>query len=262
VHVSRSAARPSIDLGLGAADSVVKVELFAGDTPIGTLREGPWSFVWDTTALPPGPVALKAVAYFAGNVILEDDDTTVVLAVPGSEGDTTPPSVTALEASRTAPIPEGVTLTITATVTDDVAVSRVDLYDGELLVGAMAPGAVAGTFDITWSTAGQLGSHSLVALATDPAGNQGSGPALNLEIVSADSIDDAEPPTVGTLTIDPAGTVEQGASVNLAVTASDDVGPRRRRALRRRHPGGRLRWRRARLHHDLEHRRPQRQPRA
>ena len=102
------------------------------------------------------------------------DDVAIATAAPG---DTTPPttSVTAPAAGSTV----SGTVTVTATASDNVGVTKVELYvDGALLAtGSASP------FSASWNTTGAAnGSHALTSKAYDAAGNIGSSAAVSVTV--------------------------------------------------------------------------------
>ena len=102
------------------------------------------------------------------------DDVAIATSAPG---DTTPPttSVTAPAAGSTV----SGTVTVTATASDNVGVTKVELYvDGTLLAsGSASP------FSASWNTTGAAnGAHSLTSKAYDAAGNLGTSSAVSVTV--------------------------------------------------------------------------------
>jgi hypothetical protein len=87
-------------------------------------------------------------------------------------------------AALTAPAPDAVlagTATLTALATDDVAVARVDFYEGSTLIGSDS----APPYSVTWSTAAlPNGSYSLTARAVDLAGNTAPSLAVPVSVLN------------------------------------------------------------------------------
>ena len=99
------------------------------------------------------------------------------VAVATSTPDTTPPttSITAPAAGSTV----SGTVTVTATASDNVGVTKIELYvDGVLLAtGSASP------FSAAWNTGGAAnGSHSLTSKAYDAAGNVGTSAAVSVTV--------------------------------------------------------------------------------
>src|SRR6185436_2894113 len=113
----------------------------------------------------------------------DDKDDLTFLVAPSS--DTTPPTVALTSPAAGATLQN--TVQVTASASDDRAVSRVDFFDGTALIASdtVAP------FSVSWNTrAGANGGHTLTAVAFDAAGNSASA-AIS---VSVDN--DLSPPVV------------------------------------------------------------------
>ncbi len=92
-------------------------------------------------------------------------------------GDTTPPttSVTAPAGGSTV----SGTVTVTATASDNVGVTKVELY----LDGALLASGTASPFSAAWSTTGAAnGSHTLTSKAYDAAGNVGTSASVAVTV--------------------------------------------------------------------------------
>ncbi|HEX2731469.1 MAG TPA: Ig-like domain-containing protein, partial [Polyangiaceae bacterium] len=135
-----------------------------------------------------------------------------------TSSDTTPPMV-----ALTAPT-EGSVLTgiasLSATASDDVAVSRVDFYsDFGTPTQALIFSDTQAPYAASWNTITVTqGAHSLTARAFDAAGNAGSSAAVNVTI---DNPPDTVPPTV--VITSPADGALLGRNVQVQVTASDNI---------------------------------------
>jgi len=122
-------------------------------------------------------------------------------------GDTTPPSVSASENGTSG------TITLSATASDNVGVSRVEFSVDGLLVGTDSASPYSMTLD---STTLSNGSHSLTAKAFDAAGNSATSSAVSFSVSNATA--DTTPPTVSASESGTSGTI------TLSATASDNVG--------------------------------------
>jgi hypothetical protein len=123
-------------------------------------------------------------------------------------GDTTPPTVSASESGSSG------TITLSASASDDVGVTKVEFYvDGALKA---TDTATPYTASLDSTTLGN-GSHSLVAKAYDAAGNVGTSSTVSFS-VSNSSGGDTTPPTVS------ASERGSSGSITLSATASDNVG--------------------------------------
>ena len=122
----------------------------------------PYTFSWNTTGTTNGPHSLVAGAYdAAGN---EGVSASVTVNV-SNLSDTTPPTVAITSLSS-----RGNSLKVSVAASDNVAVSRVELYvDGRLTSSSTSSNP---TFSVNTKSLGS-GSHSLQSKAYDPAGNVG-----------------------------------------------------------------------------------------
>jgi hypothetical protein len=191
-----------------AADdtTVARVEFYDGATLIATATSAPWAAVWITSAVPAGPHTLKARAYdTAGNAT---DSATVNVTV---SSDVTPPSV-----SITAPANGAVvtgTVAWTASASDNVGVTRVELRDGATVVATLTSPPYTFSWD---TTSAATGAHTLTARAYDAMGNATTSAAVGVTI-------DRTAPTVS-LSAPASGATVSGAAVTVSATASDNAG--------------------------------------
>jgi len=131
---------------------------------------------------------------------------------PAGGGDTTAPTVT-LNASTTRITAPG-SLTLTATATDNVGVSRVELLENGVVV------STGNSFTRSFSGSAQNGTYNYIFRAFDAAGNVGT---REVPVTVAITIPgDTTAPTV-TLTAS-ATNITAAGSVTLTATASDNVG--------------------------------------
>lgn len=108
------------------------------------------------------------------------------------------------------------TVTVSVNATDNVGVTRVDLYAGSTLVGSSstAPSSFA------WNTTAVVnGAVNLVAYAYDAAGNKGTSVTVT---VTVSNVADTTPPTVSILNPAAGSTVSGTVSIN--ISAGDNVG--------------------------------------
>ena len=96
----------------------------------------------------------------------------------GSAGDTTVPTATATEAGTSG------TITLSATATDNVGVTKVEFYVDGALVGTDTSSPYSMTLDSTTLT---NATHSLVAKAYDAAGNVGTSTAVSFTVSNSTS---------------------------------------------------------------------------
>jgi hypothetical protein len=162
-----STLRGTVTVSATAIDNVgvTEVDLYANEVIVGSATASPYTFSWNTSTVPDGSVMLKAVAYdAAGNHSNFVTNVTVANTTPPS--DTQDPIVTI-----TSPVAGNTlrgTVTVSATASDNVGVTKVDLYANEVIVGS----ATASPYTFSWNTSAVPdGSVMLKAVAYDGAGN-------------------------------------------------------------------------------------------
>jgi aryl-phospho-beta-D-glucosidase BglC (GH1 family) len=209
-------AAGTITLTATATDDVgvTRVEFYDGATLLGTKTAAPFTQAVALTSASNGTRSYTARAYdAAGNTATSSAVAVAVNIVPTT--DTTPPTVS-LGASATTVTTAG-NLTLTATATDNVGVTRVEFYDGATLLAsdATAPYQYVGALTST-----NNGTHSFSARAYDAAGNVGTGGpiAVTVNIPTGD----ITPPTVSLASS--ATSVTTASNLTLTATATDATG--------------------------------------
>ncbi len=136
-----------------------------------------------------------------------------VAAAKGVATDTTPPKV-----SISSPLSGATvlgTVSVLGTASDNVAVTKVELY----VDGGLYASGTATAFAFAWiSTAAANGSHTLTAKAYDAAGNVGSA-SVAVTVKNSDTT----PPTAK-ISSPLAGATVSGTAVAVSGTAADNVG--------------------------------------
>jgi len=198
----------TVSINATASDNVevTAVKFLVNGIAAATAAEAPYLFSWDTSALPSGSYTIAAEAVdAAGNVGKSSPVTLVVLK------DAQVPVV-----SLSSPV-NGATLSgtvaVSASATDDVAVSKVEIFQDATLVFAGNGNPVTYNWD---TRAAVNGPHTLSAKAYDAAGNVGQS-----SIVTVNVLNDTTAPAVSitsSLTSGPAG-----AALTVSANASDDV---------------------------------------
>ncbi|MHA7630223.1 Ig-like domain-containing protein [Corallococcus sp. M7] len=183
---------------------VTKVEFYAGATLLGTDTTAPYSVSWNTEGVASGTHTLTAKAYDG----LGRTGTSVAVLVIV---DNTLPTV-----SFTAPPATYVrgSVQLTASASDNRAVTRVEFHDGSVLIGT----ATTAPYSENWDTVGLAnGSHTLYARAYDAAGN-----------VKVDSrnvtVDNAAPAVAITSPSNGATLLALFLSTTIQASASDNTG--------------------------------------
>ena len=196
--------------GTSGAQNGNSTELY--DPTTGTWSPGvslqSWRAMHSASVLPDGRVLVVGGMGGSGYVTL---DTAELLLLDVDD-------VTAPVASLTSPTEgtsvEGEVL-LTADASDDYAVSRVEFFDGDTLIGTDA----SAPFSLSWSTPWNVpnGTHVLTVRAYDSTGNVGTSAPVSVLVNN-----DVTPPTV-TVTSPAADSVLQGL-VTLSAEASDERG--------------------------------------
>ncbi|WP_181373187.1 Ig-like domain-containing protein [Massilia glaciei] len=207
VTAAASGTAGTITLSANASDAVgvARVDFYVDNVLQGTDAGAPYAVTLDSTTLANGSHSLVARAFdAAGNVGVS---TTQTFSVSNPTADTTAPAVTASQSGTSG------TITLSATASDAVGVSKVEFYVDNVLKATDSAAPYSATLDST--TLGN-GSHSLVARAYDAAGNIGVSAAQTFSI--SNPVADTTAPTVTA-----SQSVSSGTQT-FAATASDNVG--------------------------------------
>ncbi len=150
---------------------IARVDFHTGEGWAHTDLEAPFQMSWNTRAHPNGSRVLTVkVSDKAGNVTTLA--TTVTL-----NNDFTAPTVSLTAPTAGATLSR--TVTLSATASDDVSVTRVEFYVGGTLVGT----DTSAPYSVTWdSTRVANGTHILTAKAYDAAGNVGTGAGVSVTV--------------------------------------------------------------------------------
>lgn len=156
-----------VTVGVSAADDigVAKVQLEANGTLIATDITAPYSFSWDSSSVTDGAATLRVYAYdAAGNYSSATTSVTVA-----NTADTTAPAASIKNPVNGAKVSG--TVGITASATDNVAVTKLALY----IDGAQVASSTSASLSYSWNTRkAASGSHTLEVRANDAAGNSGT----------------------------------------------------------------------------------------
>ncbi|MES2214034.1 MAG: Ig-like domain-containing protein [Patescibacteria group bacterium] len=173
-----------------------------------------YGITWDSTSATNGSHTLLAVARdAAGN---RATSTAITVTVSNTVPDVTAPSVSITAPADTATV-SGASVTVSATASDNVAVSGVQFkLDGALLGSE----DTTSTYGVTWdSTSIANGSHTLLAVARDSSGNLATSTAIT---VTVSNVPDTTAPVV-LMTTPGDGVTVSGAAVSVTASASDNV---------------------------------------
>jgi hypothetical protein len=193
-------------LGTPAA---ARVSFYEGTRWLGDDTTAPYAYAWNTRAVANGTYSLTARAFDSAGVALATSGAVQVQV----RNDFSAPTV-----RLTSPV-EGAVLrgyvTLTATASDDVGVTRVEFYRDTTLLGTVLS---TSSPSFSWNTRDAFnGTCALMARAYDAAGNATTSTAVYVTIDN-----DLVPPSV-TLTSPTPGQLTPG-TLTLAASASDDRG--------------------------------------
>ncbi len=210
-------AAGTLTLTATASDNVgvARVEFYDGSTLLGTDASSPYTQGVALTSTNNGTHAFTARAYDAAGNVATSAAVSVAVNIPAST-DTTPPTVS-LASSATTVTAAG-TLTLTATASDNVGVTRVEFYDGTTLLASDTTSPY--TQGVSVGSANN-GTHAFTAKAYDAAGNTRTSAAVSV-VVNIPNPTDTVPPTVSLQSS--ATSVTAAGNVTLTATASDNVG--------------------------------------
>jgi hypothetical protein len=186
---------------------VKRVDFFDGNKLIGSEFAAPYTESWNTVGL---PVGIHTLIARAADDLGNSRDSAPVTVTVLSKPDTIAPKI-AIVAPMAGAV-AGSNLTWSAQASDNVGVTRIDYYDGAILVKSVA----GASSSFVWNTATvAAGSHKLTARAFDGSGNAATSPSVTITV-------DHTLPSV-TLT-SPSNGAKVSGTVTLAATASDNIG--------------------------------------
>ena len=205
-----------VDASADASDDVAvsKVEAYVNGVLAPVQLTSPYHYLWDTTNVAAGNYDITFKAYdAAGNTTLSSASTVTVLPPP----DTTTPTVSITKPDLNVDIRVGDTSTISASASDDVGVSSVEIYvDGNLLTTL-----TTSPYNYDWDTTGvTVGDHSITAKAYDAAGNSETSIARSVNIVPQP---DTIKPTVAVTAPIADASIISGDDVAITIDAADNV---------------------------------------
>ncbi len=195
-------------LSATASDNVgvSRVEFLVDGTLKGSDTSSPYGYSWTTTGETEGAHTVTARAYdAAGNSSAGSVSVTV------NNADVTNPSVSVTAPSNGATV-SGI-VSVTASASDNVGVARVEIY----VDGTLEMTDTTNPYSYSWDTTNDVnGSHTVMALSYDAAGNSASN-SVTVTVNNAD----ATPPTIS-ITAPASGATVSG-TVNIAANAVDNL---------------------------------------
>jgi hypothetical protein len=188
---------------------VAAVDFYYGTTLIGTDTSAPYSVSWNTSVLANGSYVLKAVARDAA----ANAGTSGLITVTVANADTTAPNVSLTAPTAGASLNGSVTLS--ATASDNVAVTSVNFFQGTTLIGT----DTSAPYTTVWNTNTVAnGSYTLKAIVSDAAGNTGTSSTISVTVANPDTT----APVVAMSA--PAAGASVANTISVSATASDNVG--------------------------------------
>ncbi len=209
--VKGATLRGTVAMNVTASDNVgvTRVEFFVNGVLKAAMNTSPYTFNWNTSPETNGSYTLTAKAYDnAGNI---GQASSVIVTVLN---DSTPP-VVAISSPVTGAKVSG-TVALSATASDNVAVSRVEFYqNGKLLASSSSA-----PYRFNWnSTVVANGSYIFTAKAYDSSGNIGQSTNVNLTVYNP--VADVTPPTI--TFISPSTNYSYGPDISISATATDNI---------------------------------------
>jgi len=156
----------TVPISVSATDNVgvSTVEFYENGTLLSATNVTPYSFTWNTTSVANGTHTLIAKGYDAsGNV---GQSANVLVTVNNTGPDTTAPSASVVSPANNASVSGMVT--VTASVSDNVGVSRVRFY----VNGSLKSTVTTAPYVYNWDTSSlAAGTYTLYVRANDAANN-------------------------------------------------------------------------------------------
>jgi len=191
---------------------VSKVELYINGALFASDSSSPFSFTWDTTKLTDGSYSLKVLAYDSAGNVGQSASVTVTV----SNADTTAPTASITSPANSATV-SGI-ITVSASASDNVGVSKVELY----INGTLFASDSSSPFTFTWDTTKYANStYTLKAIAYDGSGNVGQSATVTVTVLNQQ--DTIAPQVVITAPAD-GSSVSASPVVKIAISASDNAG--------------------------------------
>jgi hypothetical protein len=158
----------------GASDNVgvVRVELYRdGGVLLAALSAPPFETTWNTAGVTPGGHTLHAMAFDAAGNAATSPTVTVTVQ------DQVPPTVAITSPSNGGTVNKNTTITVAASASDNVGVTRVEIFDGTTLICT----DTSSPYSCAWRTPKKAGVvSSLQAKAYDARGNMASSAVVRV----------------------------------------------------------------------------------
>jgi thermitase len=207
----------AITVSVSATDNVgvTKVELYVNGSLHSTDTSSPYSFLWDSSQRPDGTYQFYAKAYDAAGNTAQSGSISLNLARP--QTDITPPVVSISSPSDGSVITGGA-ITVSVSATDNVGVTKVELY----VNGSLHSTDTSSPYSFLWDSSQRPdGTYQFYAKAYDAAGNTAQSGSITLSLARPQT--DTTPPVVS-ISSPSDGSVITGGAITVSVSATDNVG--------------------------------------
>lgn len=157
------------NITISASDNVgvTRVEIYIDGNKVSTLLSPPYSFAWETRSYQNGDHSVTAKAYDS----TQSAEASINANVNNTVSDTEAPDITISDPVLSPYNWAGGNMRITASATDNIAVTKIEIYINNTLVASENSGSI----DRIWiGSSTPIGDYSLDIKAYDSAGNIGS----------------------------------------------------------------------------------------
>lgn len=145
---------------------VVRVEIYLDDVKIATINTAPYEYAWETRSYANGSHSLKAKAFDAN----QSAESGVTVTINNTESDSEKPVVSVSDPASSPVSWSAGNLHILASATDNVAVTKIEIY----INGTLVASEDASSIERYWVREGTPdGSYTMTFKAYDPSGNIG-----------------------------------------------------------------------------------------
>jgi beta-lactam-binding protein with PASTA domain len=207
-------APQTINISASASDNVgiTKVDFYDNNLFKASDTTAPYSYSWTISSSNNGAHSFTAVAYDPSGNSTISNPVNLTVNIPA---DVTPP-VVSINSPASGSTVSG-TVTITASSSDNVGVTKVSFYrDSGILIGT----DTTAPYQVSWDSGSVTnGSHTLYAQASDEANNSSVSSSITVNVNN-----DVTPPTVSITYPSSGATFKRKAKVTITANASDNVG--------------------------------------
>lgn len=166
-----------------ATDSsgVKSVDVYVDGTKVGSAAPGStgnsYTYSWDSTLVPNGSHSIYVIATDNNANTTQSSSVTVNV----SNASDSKPTVSLTDPTAGHGLTIGTKEVFTVTATDNVGVSKVELYSGSNLVATLDTTGLTSPYSLTWDTTGvAVGTYSITAKAYDTANQSTTSSAVSI----------------------------------------------------------------------------------